>query len=184
MLDPAILHSLEARFPPEQPAIVEERVWQSVAGDQAERIGRRIADSFEAAANEWIAVMERGRERIGDVQIQINPETLAVDLAVFDRLVEDFEALADLRARRAAREERRHKRSVKASFASDPSVGAARRAFGQRIVAVEKRVIEALLDYALFLRAIRSEIDPRARGGPTFSSTADLQRHLAGLGAA
>lgn len=182
MLDPAILHSLQARFPPEQPAIVEEQVWRSVAGEQAERIGRRMADSFDKAADEWIASMDRAR--LDAEHARIESAAAAEDIALLTGVIDDFEAMADLRARRGAKLERRLRREVKAAFRGDPSVAAAKRAFGQRLVATEKRVIDALLDYALFLRAIRTEIDPGARGGPTFDSSQDLERHLTSLGAA
>jgi hypothetical protein len=35
----------------------------------------------------------------------------------------------------------------------------------------------------LFIRALRSEIDPAVQAAPTFSDAADLRGYLAGLGA-
>ena len=74
------------------------------------------------------------------------------DLRTLTTVIEDFEAVAAIRAKRSARRQRQVAREVKATFKVDPSVAAARRAFGGRIVATEKKVVDALLDYALFLR--------------------------------
>jgi hypothetical protein len=88
-----------------------------------------------------------------------------------------------MRAKHGARLQKRIAREVKTAFQTDPSLAAAHRAFGGRIVATEKRIVDALLDYALFLRAVRAEIDPAARGGRVFEATDDLARYLASVGA-
>lgn len=182
MLDPAILLSLQVPLPPEQPVLVQERMLQSAAGAQADRIGRRLADSFEAAADEWLASMERARVSVEHAKVE--SQAVEEDLRTLTSTIEDFEAVASIRAKRGASLQRKMAREVKAAFKVDPSVAAARRAFGGRIVATEKKVVDALLDYALFLRAVRADINPASRGGRTFDNAADLERQLASLGAA
>ncbi|MEN3238901.1 hypothetical protein PUR29_36310 [Methylobacterium ajmalii] len=182
MIDPAILLTLQVPFPPEQPTLVEERVLQSTVGAQAERIGRRLADSFDASADAWIGAMERAR--LSAEHAKVSSVAAEEDIQTLDSLIADFEAMADIRAKRGARAQRQITRDVKATFKVDPSLAAARRAFGARITATEKRVIEALLEYALFLRAVRAEINPASRGGQTFETMDDLERALASLGAA
>jgi hypothetical protein len=83
-----------------------------------------------------------------------------------------------------ARLVKRLRRDVKALFRIDPSLGAAARLIGDRLVTTEKRIVQGLLDYALFLRAVRAEGDPASRGGPTFHDVEDLARHLNDLAAA
>ncbi|KQT50294.1 hypothetical protein ASG52_25745 [Methylobacterium sp. Leaf456] len=59
MPDPALLPDTELRFPPERPAIAIERNWQSFAATQADRIGRRLNDSFDKVADDWIESINR-----------------------------------------------------------------------------------------------------------------------------
>ena len=42
----------------------------------------------------------------------------------------------------------------------------------------QRRHFEAAKDLALFLRAMRAEIDPSAHGGPTFDNPKDLEHYL------
>lgn len=181
MLDPAIIESLHIPFPPERPAMVEEQVLRSAAAEQAARIGRRLADSFDTAADTWIATMERARRSAEGATIESESPA---DLRTLSATIDDFEAVAEMRAKHGARLQKRIAREVKAVFQSDPSLAAAHRAFGGRIVTTEKRIVDALLDYALFLRAVRAEIDPLARSGPTFDTSDGLANYLSGLGAA
>ncbi|UYW26082.1 hypothetical protein [Methylorubrum extorquens] len=180
MLDPAVIESLRIPFPPERPMLVEEQVLRSAAAEQALRIGRRLADGFDAAADSWIATMERVRRSVEGAPIEgQSPD----DLQLLSATIDDFETVAEMRAKHGARLQKRIAREVKTAFQTDPSLAAAHRAFGGRIVATEKRIVDALLDYALFLRAVRAEIDPAARGGRVFEATDDLARYLASVGA-
>jgi hypothetical protein len=181
MLDPAIAESLHIPFPPERPMLVEEQVLRSAAAEQAIRIGRRLADGFDAAADVWIATMERARRSVEAATIVSHASD---DLQTLSATIDDFETVAEMRAKQGGRLQKRIAREVRATFQSDPSLAAAHRAFGGRIVATERRIVDALLDYALFLRAVRADIDPAARGGRTFETTDDLAGYLVGIGAA
>ncbi|MEH3120256.1 MAG: hypothetical protein PGN25_22415 [Methylorubrum populi] len=181
MLDPVVLESLHIPFPPERPVLVEEQVLRSAATEQAARIGRRLADGFDAAADAWIATMERAHRSVEHATIE---SASPADLRTLSATIDDFETVAEMRAKHGARLQKRIAREVKPVFQTDPSLAAAHRAFGGRIVATEKRIVDALLDYALFLRAVRAEIDSSTRGGPTFETSDSLARYLAGLGAA
>ena len=182
MLELALLLDTELRFPPEQPTIAIERSWQSFAAAQSDRIGRRLNDSFDKVADDWIESINRVKARAEHASIKA--EVVTGDIEVLSRLIDDFEAMAELRALKARRADKQEGRIIKQLFKSDPSLAASRRTFGQKLIATEKRIVEAMLDYALFLRAVRAEIDPSSRGGPAFSDPRDLQKHLEGLVAA
>lgn len=182
MLDPAILLSLEARMPPQPPQIVEERAWQSPAGVAAERVGTKLVAAFETQADAWMAELDRTK---GQFEGFVLPQPMSEwDRAQLTRLVEEYEAHADLRAAQSARLVKRIRRVVKAYFRADPAVAAAVRTTGERLVAIEKRIVQGLLDYALFLRALRAEGDPASQGGPVFDDVEALARHLGDLAAA
>lgn len=182
MLDPAILQSLDAPLPPQVPTIVHERVWQSSLAQQAERIGRRMADSFEADAQKWIGTIERRMKEAEAFKLggAASPE----ERRQFAATIEDFEAYGEMRAKEAARLAKQIRRDVKAIFKIDPSLAAIYRSTGERLIAIDKRIIAVILDFALFLRASLAEFDPDSRGGPTFSNGADLAKHLESLLAA
>lgn len=182
MLDPAILQHLEAPMPPQVPTIVHERVWQTTAAEQAERLGRRLIDSFKTSAQGYINDVNRLMKEMEVLQ----PEAPGDEdiMRRMNRLVDDVETYAELRAKDSARLAKRINRDVKAMFKQDPSVAAVQRSFGAEIIATEKRMISTLLDFALFLRTCRAQFDAESRGGKTFDSESDLSEYLSGLLAA
>lgn len=93
MLDPAILESLHIPFPPERPALVEDQVLRSAAAEQAARIGRRLADGFDAAADSWIATMERARRSVESATIESESPA---DLQTLSATIDDFETVAEM----------------------------------------------------------------------------------------
>jgi hypothetical protein len=182
MLDPAILSALEARMPPSPPPIAEERMWQSPAGAAAERVGSKLAAAFQAQADAWMAELDETKRQFESLPVP-GPMT-EWERAQLTDLVEEYEAHADFRAKHSARLAKRIRKEVKAYFKTDPSLGAAARAVGDKLIATDKRIVEGLLDYALFLRALRAEGDPASRGGPVFDDAAALAKHLDTLAAA
>ena len=119
-----------------------------IAAKQSLLAVRLMADA-EAKVGEWQNHVDRAMAKIagapkpyGPAAIQYGENAIA--------LLEDY---AETLARDVVRLEKRIRRDVKSQFATDPSLGAVTRSFGQKIVALERRKIEALLDMALFIRA-------------------------------
>lgn len=179
MLDSVVLLSLEGHMPPQPPAVAEERVFQSGAGAVAERLGRKLTAAYDVQADQWLERLDRIK-----AELELRPTSglgSPAQLSHISALIDEYETHAELRATGTARLEKRVRRDVKALFKVDPSIGAALRDVGQRLNRTDRRIVEALLDYALFLRAIRAEADPESRGGPVFDDPAALARHLDSL---
>lgn len=173
MLDPAII---QMPLPPEMPQIAIERVWVSSVAEQAKRRADRLIREFEAQLGTWKATID-----------QLKTTTLVQaptahftqeERAEIDQLIQDFEAHAEQRATVNARMAKRAARDVKRQSATDPSLAAVTRTFKDRLVVLDREIIDAVLDYALFLRAFRSDRIPDSRGGRTFEDPADLARYL------
>lgn len=181
MVDPAILLSLEALTPPQPPVTVQERVWLSPLGSAAQRVSQRLVDDYRAKVAAW-------SQQLGAFKAQIEaihpaaPES-AETLTILDRLIEDYEAHADIRALLSGRLAKRVRRDVKALFKIDPSLGAVCRSVGDTLVATDKAIVKELLDFALVLRALRAEASGEDRGGPTFDDPDALRKHLDDLAA-
>ena len=176
MLAP-VLSTLDVPLPPEIPRIVEERQWLSRLGDKADQLMRARGDQYAIVAADWLDTLRElqktWQEDLGDLPPLTGQE--ADDLA---RIVEQAELVADHRLRRRAAL-LKHGASLSKRLADiDPGLAATCRAFNGRLLEIEDRIIEAVLDHALFLRAIRAHLSGEARGGPTFSDPADLGRYL------
>lgn len=182
MFDPAILLNLEAPMPPQMPVMVIEQTWRSADGDRVEWVGRRYADAFDVTANAWADKLNKLRQV--RLTLPAPDATLQDQIPHLTKLIENYEAVAEMRARYMASAQKDIRRQVKAAFRRDPAVAAAIRETGERMIATDKRLQEELLDYALFLRAIRSDCDPESRGGPTFDNAEDLSSYLDSLVAA
>lgn len=176
MLAPAF-SALDVPLPPEIPRIVEEPQWLSRLGVKAEELTRARGDQYENVTADWLIrlhdLQRTWQENLGDLPPPTEQE--ADDLA---GLIEQAELVADHRVRRRAALLKRGGSSIERLLDVDPGVAAVHRAFNDRLVAIEDRIIEAVLDHALFLRAIRADLSGEARGGPTFSDPADLRRYL------
>lgn len=181
MLDPAILTSLEALPPPKLPTLAIEREWRTPAGDRLAEAGRRAADSFEAEVSRW----QESIDQVKEVAVAYTAEpATSEELEQLSAIIAKFETLSEARAKETQRNAKHLARLVKQTFRTDPAVAAAYRSVGQRLIDLDKRLIGAALDYALFLRAIRAEADPRSRGGPVFDDPDALAAYLAGPAAA
>lgn len=161
-------------MPPSPPQAVEERLWLSHEAQKAQRLTRRLADSYDALADQWIARIEQNKA-IG--------ETISKPLSTeagreFGEKIEELEEIAEHRAILRNRLRKHSQRQIKRQFARDPSLGAVSRTFAARLLATDDRVIESLLDFALYARALRAELSPASREGPNFNSPADLEAYL------
>ena len=181
MIDPAILLSLDTRMPPEPPTMVQERIALDALGEEFLRIGMRMADTFDADAERYIAAMQVMPRQLDGAKA--SGVGSAEEIAKFTQAISDLERVADMRARRSARAKKTIERQAKADAKHSPSLAHARRKVAARVIATDHRLIEALLDYTTFIRALRSEIDPANQDAPTYSDTASLRDHLSRLGA-
>lgn len=168
-------------MPPQPPVTAQERVWLSPKGAAAQRVSQKLVDAYSAKADEWARQLEGFKAQLQLVKPK--PPESDETLATLDRMIEEYEAHADIRAMLAARLVKRVRREVKAMFKVEPSVAAVSRAAGQTLIATDKRIVEELLDFALVLRAIRAEAAGEDQGGPTFDDPADLKRYLDDLAA-
>lgn len=175
MLDPAILTALDPPMPPEVPRIAEGPLWRSSGHEAAEREATRLADDYTRSVEAWL-------RRIATLQVgfgQVTPDlTDTAALAAIGETISRVEAHAEWRAKWRSRFEKKSRRENKKLSATDPALAAIERPFIQRLLANDDRMIEGLLDHALFLRAVRSEWNPEARGGHVFDDPHELGRYL------
>lgn len=178
MIDPAILHSLEPPMPPTRPEIVEEREWLSPVAEKAKRLAYRLVEDYERDIAGWLDRLRRNQQELELVAPHPDRHEFSEQAK---RLIEDIEYQAERRAVSAARFSKRAKKFNKHWFSVDPSLGAVHRSFVSRIADAEQTAIDGLLEHALFLRALRAEQDPDARGGPVFDNPDDLGSYLRDL---
>jgi hypothetical protein len=178
MMDPAILMAMDLPPPPWRPQIVEERPWRSRPAESAERIARKYGDAYARYADEWVSRVNRTKAELETMPVERGTHE---ELAQLMRTIEEFESTAEQRALEGARLAKRGQARVRRLFRTDPSLAAVERAFLDRLFAIDERIIGAMLDYALFLRACFAEANPAAHGGPIFDDPAALERHLNAL---
>lgn len=182
MFDAAILEHLQAPLPPEPPPVVIEEVWKSEPAKQVERMAQRELVNYKAYVADWMAKIDRIQTGFESAVFPVPvPEQV---LSEMDDLLADFEATADRKAVLAARAVKRRQRETRAVFKIDPSAGAVFRSVDQEFARLDRAIVERLLDYALFIRAVRAAAQPDAGTGPVFDNVHDLERHLEGLIAA
>jgi hypothetical protein len=100
------------------------------------------------------------------------------DIQAIDALIGEVEEVAEQRAVRLARFRKRTTREVKRAFLADPSTGAVLRTLAMELQRLDAEVIENILEFALWLRATKSAVDPTSKDGPSFDNPDDLARYL------
>jgi hypothetical protein len=176
-MDPAIIAALQYPMPPAMPLTFEERMWQSPVATELERRSKRTIDSYAHYVANWFREIDAIRNPLLQATVpQLTPnEEIADRLAA---LAIEVEQAAEERAISLNRLQKRFGRLSKRAFVHDASVGALVRSTGNAIAELEQSVIERLLDFALWVRGIRSIANPAARGGETFSDQASLEKFL------
>lgn len=174
MLDAAVLDDLAMPLPPEPPRIVEERMWLSDLGHQADRFATRLVDRYSTAVADWLGRLSRIQSAGAEVAGPASP----AEMQLFDDIIRDWEQLAESRALWRTRLAKRSGRDVARWFKVDPSLGAVTRSTMARLLRLDDQVIEAMLDHALLLRAIRDSVDPKPRDAPVFDDAVTLSRFL------
>lgn len=176
MLDPTILLNLQPDMPPARPDVGIERRHQAPRFDAVQRLADRKASQYEATVSEWVSDLRRRRTYLEAAAA--SRDLTAEEAAFADRVIEDIETEAELRARGLRRLMKRMTRDLKRYFELDASLGAALRTVGDRLSRADERAIEELLEHALHVRAFRAARSPGARGGPVFDDPDALDAYL------
>lgn len=174
-MDPTLLMALDIQAPPTRPQIAEERPWRSAEADAMKRFVDKTLVSYQAQVDLWSDGLRQHRSRANEIPLH---PLLEGDYITLDTLIFDLESAAERKATNLARSIKRAHKDIKAAFASNPSLGAVLRDAEKRLHDIEERVIEDLLEHALFVRAFKAERDPNAKGGVEFSNPADLATFL------
>lgn len=175
MFDPAIMITLQIPPAPEPPRVVQERMWLSDLGQSAQRRSKQLADHYKAQADAWLGQISASVDQYRLVAMEAMEPSV---VALLDETIVEVEAEAERRARARAWLRKRSARDIKRHFAVDPSLGAVSRAFANKLLATDDRIVQAFLDHAIFLRAIRAQRDPTRKPGPVFETASDLRSAL------
>lgn len=179
MFDPAILLSLQAQMPPQIPFFAQEKVKSSSASEDPVALVRSIAAQHKYESEQWLATMNATRARI---ELIDTPERATEEgLQKVTSYIKILEDEADGRAVEIARLKRRISRDMKNSRVKDPVAREALAYGGRLLVETEEKIVGELLDYSLFLRAVRADLDPKSRGGKVFDDPDALEKYLDSL---
>jgi hypothetical protein len=141
---------------------------------------RQAADAEQDIAN-WIAAGRRLREGIwsavarGDL-FDLEPESLAP-------MIEAIEAAMERDASEIARMSKTFRRSRKRIATVNVNGAELIKELDDKIIELAAMELSERSDMALFLRALRAEIDPASRGGRVFSDPDSLRRDLSKMSA-
>ncbi len=133
----------------------------------------------ERQLEKWIVAGRAKRERFW--RMVKGNRASARSLAHLTSLIESFERnrLEDAKDLAGMRKAFRRDQRQAAKLSKDAA--AVLQEIDSRLLAARERELEERLDFALFLRACRAELDPDSRGGKTFGSAADLKSYLSSI---
>lgn len=174
-MDPLMLLALDISAPPTRPQLVEERPWRSSEAEAMKRHVDRRLISYKAEIERWAERLRQHRILSEAIPFEHLREG---DHVTLDNLISDLESTAEIRAKNLSRSIKRARRDIKAAFEVDSSLGAVLRDAERRLHDIEERVIEDLLEHALYVRAFKVDRDPGSRGGPRFSDPIALAHYL------
>lgn len=168
----SLIETFERTMGPPTVPIMDRAGFDVVAapGDEKGKVALAAA-RFEAAVAEWERQEAIFREQVTTISI--------TDMSELDAFITHLDAKAEEFAKAGARAEKDYARMAKVLGRREPARGAAFRAGCLRVVKAEERVVRAVLDLSMFMRAIRADLRPDARGGPTFDNAADLKAYIA-----
>ena len=176
LFEPAMIDAFSHALARDVPAIVQPLS----ASDDTEAFlaeQRRFLDAFEAETDRWV---ERGRQLRAEIWSEIedsdhgNPASVGtiehMIAAVEKRQLEIRSEVGEWQGR-WDRVLELSQRISHAQYSGNSEVG-------RRLFATIERRFEERADFLLFLKAVRAEIMPEARGGPSFDSPDELDRFL------
>lgn len=176
LFEPAMIDAFSLALARDVPAII-----QPVSGmdeDDTYASERRDAlDRFEQETEAWVS---RGRALRADIWRMIaegeRGDTNA--RATLDHMIAQVETRqAEIRAEMQAWR-RRWDRILKLSKRVSPALYRDNREIEKRLFATVERRFEERADFVLFLKAVRAEVSPDARGGPSFETADELDTYL------
>ncbi|MBV9218803.1 MAG: hypothetical protein JOY94_05260 [Methylobacteriaceae bacterium] len=132
-----------------------------------------LVDAYADLAKIWRDRMAEIRRRL----IAQFPPQPADDreLQQLGAAIQEIEELAESRAAESSRQFKKRNRYIGRFDASMARIyGHA----AEQLHEINQQMVEAMLDFALLMRAVRAEADPESRGGPTFENPEDLRRYL------
>ena len=136
---------------------------------------RRI-EMAEEEQQQWIA---DGRNLRTDLWQRAMEEVHEDErLNALTKIIEVLDAKHKEASREIERLQRGFRKGQKEAHAISPRAGAALAEVDNRLFSYLKRDLEERMDIALFLRAVRAQMDPESRGGPTFDDPKELKRYI------
>lgn len=174
VLDVVPIDKFDIPLPPARPIAVEERMFLSKVADRQQRLGDYLLNDARSKFDGW-------KKQLANLKTSLDGwtgDTTTLDIAAALESAEKAEAIAETIAIDTARLEKRIRKDVKQQFKSDPSLGAVTRAFGGRLLALEREKIDTLLDAALFIRSWAADHSERGEM-QSFDDPAALMRALA-----
>jgi hypothetical protein len=176
LFEPAMIDAFSHALARDVPAIVQPLS----AGDEAQTFlaeQRRFLDQFEAETDRWIELGRKLREEIWS-EIERSDHGNTTSISTIEHMISAVEQRqAEIRGE-VGEWQRRWNRNLKLSRRISDAHYSGNREVGKRLFATIEKRFEERADFLLFLRAIRAEISPEARGGPTFDSPDDLDAFL------
>lgn len=110
-------------------------------------------------------------------------EESQVGAQIIGTFIEAYETNALAEAKDIARMQKSFQRDQKAAGRISTTAARVLKEVDEQLLAYLQRAVAARLDYALFMRAHRSELDPASRGGPTFDDPSELEKYLLAVAA-
>lgn len=136
--------------------------------------------NLNAELDEWIEESVEVRKGIWGA-FQAGPQS-EVGAAFIGEMIDAFEAAREHDAIQIARLEKAYRRDWKSAKSVSKKAAAVLEETDKLFLDYLKRVQAAKLEYSLFMRAHRAELDPsRSRGGPVFSDPKEMEGYLRGL---
>jgi hypothetical protein len=178
-MDPAILAAIEMTMPPSPPQIVEERPWLSTLAQRGLTIQKQLIDQYRRAVDSWMAELIALGNEAESARPAIKAALDSETLSSLEEAIANMETVAEIRARALAKLRKRAPKKTKRVRSFDPSLARVLYRGYHELVEIDEKVIDALLEHALVLRALKAEVDPASKGGPTFNSPDELRRYLA-----
>ena len=169
MPDPALL-DLMFHLSWQPPAIVRPAVVASAAGSS--EAFERFVESSEAEVDAWELRGQKLREILWQRYLDGNS---AVEFSTIENMIDSFERSLRVEGREVARfrkDVRREERDA------PPSKRLEVERLGRRMLAACERFFEQGLEFAIFLRALRAEVDPTPQNGISFDDPEALERFL------
>ena len=174
-IDPAIIELMNHLSRP-QPAIVQPFFDVQGETDRFRRESFRTIDRASREFEAWVAEGLSVRERLWRLVAQNSPSKGGAD--DYARIIEAIEKRCASSAKRLAQLRKLLSRQEKEASTISAEASQVLQETGGALLAYLQREIDELIDFGLFLRALRAEMNPASRGGKTFDDPGDLRKHL------